>query len=248
MKKVPREVREFNLAKPDYENLAMENEVTLGVHPDWVSAVLRAFAKPVPNLTLQNGKVELRRSQVECAFYIYLENNEPGTSDRVIFYFTRDGSLRAKYSPKRWAFDNNRHHKLELKVPPLLDAEECSHYLRSDGRRVVSGLVKKKWKLRYGPRSTAKIRFDWIVPVSPTQPKVHSQPFFDLEFECQSPNNPEELAKTFLVASGLSYQFRPIISRKADRAKQFTAAYPPTSANSLKDYIRRGLEHADKMG
>ena len=193
------------------------------------------------------GGFGLKRRWTSASVYLFLDTDEAGASDRLIMELSKRGVLRGRYSPKRARWVDGRYEKLELRKPIVMNGGMCSSFLQDDGRPIVSTFVKKKWTLRYGKESGGKIRLDWIVPINPSDPSAKAEGFVDLEFESMGRIDPGPLAKQFLHASGLAYNFRSITSRKLERAQLFDPAPPPSSASSLEDYVRSALRHVQGL-
>jgi hypothetical protein len=190
-----------------------EKEVTVGVPPSQFCTVFQAFAVPVRVLPIDGRIVRFGGAAEATAFYLFLANEAPGESDRLVLDLIRGSFSRVKYSQKRWIEVDSRWRKFEKRYR-LESISACFEFLLKEGRPIVSSFVKRKWSLRYGKRKEVKIRLDCVVPFDPASRCV-GEAFWDLEVESECEIQPQQIAAVFLNDSGVQSRLPvPTLSKK----------------------------------
>jgi len=216
-----------------------EQELNFNLSPVDASLIVRALSQPQAMASPDGTRSPKKKRS--SGLYIFLSAYKPGTSERITIERTKRGGLQATYAPKRWMTDlTGDSTKQELRNPIQMDMQECQAFVLRQARPIVSVFIKDKLSISYP--GFVKVRLDRMTPVSPADPKVVSEPFWDLEIEAQAPHlDLDRTLRNICAIHGLAPELRPSSASKSDRARQFGAASPMSWARRLEEYATVAL-------
>ena len=216
-----------------------ELELALDVSYVDSESLRSCFLDPVGALSVGGDSLPLRRSRKSSALHLFLarEGMDEGHHERVVLDRSTDGHLQGRFVEKHFVETAEGRKKHERLSTVNMDVSETVLFLRSQRWRIDSCLFKRKHTLYYKSSWRLKIRLDNMLPIDPSDASRRGTTFENLEFESSTSVDLAAWARGFFRAYGLE-GFPPRIRlRKADRARLFRPAWPPSSAEAMIDFF-----------